>query len=259
MDALTNLRPRRTTPPPPPSLALPRERRRGWGGAVLSVLVHASLVAALLWPARALLDEGGGGGGSGPRGGGGGGGRAVSSVIALEAYAAPAPQPEPPPEPETPPIAFEDIPTPDVIPLDNLARIAVPQGASEPVAAGAGAGSGGGPGSGTGTGGGRGSGTGTGIGTGEGPGSGGDDSYILRAQPRGIILPPQCVSRGSRFLVRFWVGADGRVTDVDIQPPPRDASCRRDFEVRMRGYRFEPAKTREGLAVASIFPITIER
>lgn len=254
MHGLPDLRPRRAAPPPP-TLALPRQRRRPWGGVVVSLLVHGGLVAALWWPAKSLLDDGGGGGGIGPRGGGGGGGRSISSVIALEAYAAPV-EAEPQPEPETPvpTIALEDIPAPDLMPLDALARIEVPRGA-----AGAGAGSGAGPGSGTGTGGGRGSGTGSGVGTGEGPGSGGDGSYILRAQPRGIILPPQCVSRGSRFLVRFWVGADGRVTDVDIDPPPREASCRRDFEVRMRGYRFEPAKTREGLAVASIFPITIER
>lgn len=234
---------------------MPRERRRGWGGVAVSLLVHVTVVGLVLWPARLMLDEGGGGG-FGPRGGGGGGGRSATSAIALEAYAAPAPVPEQEAraEPEPPAIVLEDLPTPEVIPLDNLTRIDVPQGA---LAVGAGAGSGGGPGSGTG--GGRGSGTGTGIGTGEGPGSGGDGSYILRAQPRGIILPPQCVSRGSRFLVRFWVGADGRVTEVDIDPPPREASCRRDFEVRMRGYRFEPAKTREGQAVASIFPITIER
>jgi len=226
----------------------------------VSVLVHAGLLAALWWPAKSLLDSGGGGGGIGPRGGGGGGGRSLSSVIALEAYAAPAqPEPEPEPEEPVPPIAVENIPTPEVMSLDELARIEVPHGATDALVPGAGAGTGGGPGSGTGTGGGSGSGSGTGVGTGQGPGSGGDDSYILLATPRGIILPPECVSPGSRFQVRFWVAADGRVTDVEIQPPPRDKSCRRDFEVRMRGYRFEPAKTREGAAVASIYPITIER
>ena len=62
-----------------------------------------------------------------------------------------------------------------------------------------------------------------------------------------------------RFQVRFWVAASGKVTDVDIQPPPRDASCKREFEARMREYRFEPAKTREGVAVASVYPILIGR
>jgi hypothetical protein len=223
---------------------------------VLSVLAHGGVIALALWPARALLD-GGGGWGPGPRGGGGGGGRAVSAVIALEAYAAPAETPTPEPEVAVPPVV--PVPTPEIVPLDNLARIDLPAEALASAAAGAGAGTGGGPGSGSGTGGGRGTGTGTGVGADAGPGSGGDGRYILRAQPRGIILPPQCVPRGSRFLVRFWVGVDGRVTDVDIQPPPREDSCRRDFEGRMRGYRFEPAKTREGLAVGSVFPITIER
>lgn len=248
--------PARAPAPPPPALRVPRATRRPWAGAVLSLLAHLGVIALVLWPARALLD-GAGGLGPGPRGGGGGGGRSVGAVIALEAYAAPVP--EAAPEPEVPVVAVEQIPMPEIVPLDDLVRIEVSRDPFASVGANVGAGSGAGSGAGTGTGGGRGSGTGTGVGTGEGSGSGGDGRYILRAQPRGIILPPQCVPRGSKFLVRFWVGADGRVTDVDIQPTPRETSCRRDFEVRMRGYRFEPAKARDGLAVASVFPITIER
>ena len=254
MDAAPNLRPSLATPPPLPEFRMPRERRRGWGGALLSFAIHVTIVALALWPARKLLETGGGGRGPGPEGGGGGGGREPSGFVALEPYAPPAPPAEA--EPETPTVQVEQLPLPEVIPLEDLARVAVPTGAAVAVA-GAGAGSGGGPGAGTGTGGGQGSGRGTGVGAGEGPGSGGDGSYILRAQPRGVILPPEC-SRGS-FLVRFWVGADGRVTDIDVQPQLREGSCRREFEARMRGYRFEAARTREGVGVASIFSITIER
>ena len=242
-------------PPPPPEFRLPRERRRGWGGALLSFAIHAAIVAVALWPARKLLETGGGGRGPGPEGGGGGGGRETSGFVALEPYARPAPPAEA--EPEPPAVQVEQLPLPEVMPLEDLTRVDIPTGAAVPVV-GAGAGSGGGPGSGTGTGGGQGPGHGTGVGAGEGPGSGGDGSYILRAQPRGVILPPEC-ARGARFLVRFWVGADGRVTEIDVQPQPREGSCRREFEARMRAYRFEPARTREGVAVASIFPITIER
>jgi len=255
MNALANLRPSPGAPPPPPEFRLPRERRRGWGGALLSFAFHAAIVAIALWPARKLLETGGGGWGPGPEGGGGGGGRDASGFVALEPYAPPAAPAQP--EPEPPAVQVEQIPLPEAMPVEDLARVDIPTGAAVPVV-GAGAGSGGGPGSGTGTGGGQGSGRGTGTGSGEGPGSGGDGSYILRAQPRGVILPPEC-AKGARFLVRFWVAADGRVTEIDVQPQPREGSCRREFETRMRAYRFEPARTREGVAVASIFPITIER
>ena len=254
MNALPDLRPRSATPAPPPEFRLPRQRRRGWSGALLSLAIHAAIVVIALWPARRLLESGGRGFGPGPEGGGGGGGRQMTGMVALEPYA-PAPQPaEPEPEPE-PPAVTVTLPTPEVIPMDNLARIDIPVGAATNVA---GAGAGAGPGAGPGTGGGQGAGTGTGVGPGTGPGSGGDGSYILRAQPRGVILPPEC-AKGARFEVRFWVAADGRVTEIDVQPQPREGSCRREFEVRMRGYRFEPARTREGVAVASIYPITIER
>ena len=242
-------------PPPPPEFRLPRERRRGWGGALLSFAIHAAIVVLALWPARKLLETGGGGRGPGPEGGGGGGGRETSGFVALEPYARPAPPAEAEPEPPT--VQVDQLPLPEPMPLEDLTRVDIPTGAAVAVV-GAGAGSGGGPGSGTGTGGGQGPGRGTGVGAGEGPGSGGDGSYILRAQPRGVILPPEC-ARGARFLVRFWVGADGRVSEIDVQPQPREGSCRREFEARMRAYRFEPARTREGVAVASIFPITIER
>ncbi len=246
-------RPQRTAPPPP-SLRIPRPRRRTWGAAALSVLAHGGVVALALWPARVLFDQGGGGG-PGPRGGGGGGGRSVSAVIALEAYAAPAETPAPEAEMPVPPVA--PVPTPAIVPLDDVTRIDLPAEALTSAVAGAGAGTGGGPGTGTGTGGGRGSGTGTGVGADAGPGSGGDGRYIVRPTPRGVILPPECAK--GEYLATFWVAADGRVTNVEIQPPAREASCRREFEGRMRGYRFEPAKSRDGRPVASMFEISISR
>ena len=252
MSASPNLRPSLATPPPPPAFRLPRERRRGWGGALVSFAIHATIVSLAVWPARKLLEAGGGGRGPGPQGGGGGGGREISGFVALEPLASSPPAVT---EPAPPPVQVEDIPLPEMMPVEDLARVDIPTGSAAVV--GAGAGAGGGPGSGTGTGGGQGPGRGTGVGPGEGPGSGGDGSYI-RAQPRGVILPPEC-AKGARFLVRFWVGADGRVTEIDVQPQPREGSCRSDFEARMRAYRFEPARTRDGVAVASIFPITIER
>src|SRR2546425_452628 len=105
---------------------------------------------------------------------------------------------------------------------------------------------------------GGGQGTGTGPGSEVGPGTGGEGSYILRADLKGLIVPPDCAPRG-RYQLRFWVAADGRVTDVEIDPLPKDPSCRGDFVGRMKAYRFAPARTRDGQPVASIYPVQITR
>src|SRR5512134_2563478 len=131
MNALPDLRPRSATPAPPPEFPLPRQRRRGWSGALLSLAVHAAIVVIALWPARRLLESGGRGFGPGPEGGGGGGEREMTGMVALEPYA-PAPQPAEP-EPELPAVTVT-LPTPEVIPMDNLARIDIPVGAAANVA-----------------------------------------------------------------------------------------------------------------------------
>lgn len=254
MTAVSDLHRRSPPPPPPlPGLRLPQRHQREWGSAVLAFLVHAGIVALALWPTKLLLDRGAGRG-PGPRGGGGGGGRSVDFVTLPAAE--PAAQPEEKAPDATPVVVPPPTITPDFPPIEDLARIAVPPPRDpRAVPAGMGNGATGGPGSGPGSGGGQGSGEGTGVGADRGAGTGGDGSYILRATPRGVILPPQCAK--GRYVTRFWVAVDGRVTDVAIEPLPRDGACRRDFEVRLRGYRFDPAKTRDGMPVASIFEIQI--
>jgi hypothetical protein len=248
-DPNADIRPRRRAEPPPvPAWVLPRRRERSPRSIALSVIVHAAIIIAVVWRTSTMLSEGGGWG-PGPAGGGGGGGPA-RRFVTLPAYAAPPPPAAP--TPELPAVPIVPIPTAEVLPLPDLARIDVPQ--TQPSQA---EGTTGGTGSGPGSGGGRGGGTGTGVGPGQGPGTGGDGSYILPAHPRGVILPPEC-AKGS-FRVRFWVAADGRVTDIGFQPLPREVACRRDFEARMRGYRFDPAKTLDGVPVASVFQISIER
>ena len=243
---LTDIRPTRPAVPPPlPGMRLPQHRDRDWRAWLSAFVVHVGIVALALWPAKLLLDQGAGRG-PGPRGGGGGQGGA--RMIALEAYRPPAaaattatPAVDPVPIP---------VPSPEIIPLQDLAQLDIPQDGG---AASSGASAGSGPGSGGGTG----SGVGTGTGADRGPGTGGDGSYILLAKPRGVFLPPECL-RG-RFQVRFSVGADGRVTSVETQPVMREAACRRDFETRLRGFRFDPATTRDGTPVASIYPMTVAR
>ena len=225
--------------------SLPVRRRPQGRAAALSLLVHATIAVLVLWRGAALLQ--GGGGGTGPRGGGGGGGRTtvtwftIPAASAAEALEVPAP----------PAVTVPTIALPDPVKIDValLAAIA-PQ---TTVAAGTGDGTTGGAGQGPGSGGGQGAGTGPGRGNDVGPGSGGEAGYIP-ADVRGLIVPPDC-ARGE-YLVRFWVEADGRVSHVEVTPPPKDAGCRRDMLTQMRAYKFRPA-TRDGLHVASVFPIRL--
>lgn len=218
-----------------------RFERRLWGPqAWLSLVGHALLVVALVWRGQALLEAGGGG--SGPRGGGGG----EREVHFLTLPAAPpmvAVELPPPPR-----VALSDIPPLEPIPLE-VARLAVslPSGVVRPSAAG-------GPGSGGGTGGGA----GAGAGTASGPGTGGEAGYIFPPNPRGVIVPPERVpksARGRTYRATFWVGADGRVQRVEVNPEIRDAEYRQALYERLLDFSFYPARNRAGLAVPGVVPI----
>jgi hypothetical protein len=207
--------------------SLPLARRRQGPAAAASLLAHVAVAFLVLWRGAALLA--GGGGGTGARGGGGGGGRPAVTWFTLPTASAPVALDMPPlePTPVPPPVA--------------------------PPTTGTSTGTTGGPGQGPGSGGGQGTGTGPGSGSDAGPGSGGEAGYIP-ADVRGLIVPPDCAK--GRFLVRFWVEADGRVSRVDVDPPPRDTGCRREMLAQMKAYRFRPA-TRSGQPVASVYPIRL--
>jgi TonB family protein len=75
-----------------------------------------------------------------------------------------------------------------------------------------------------------------------------------------MILPPQAPGSvaGRTYRVRFWVGADGRVTRVDVDPPIGDDAYRREFLKRMLAYQFVPAQTkRDRRNVASVYTVTL--
>jgi hypothetical protein len=102
---------------------------------------------------------------------------------------------------------------------------------------------------------------GRGTGATEGPGTGGEGDYIVIASPRTLILPPQAPGSvaGHTYRVRFWVGADGRVTRVDVDPPIADEAYRREFLKRMLAYQFVPAQTkRDRRNVASVYTVTLQ-
>ena len=228
---------------------LPRGAKRGPVGTLVSFSIHVGIVIAIFWGgAEALLDLGAGG--PGPRGGGGGDGGAAA-YFTLPASPPPAAVDLPAP----PQIAVDQLPIPDVK-IEDLARIDVPQQTIPVATSNSGTGTGG-PGQGPGTGGGTGSGVGPGTGSDVGPGTGGGGGDNFAATPLGIILPARCL-RG-RTEARFSVAVDGRVTRVEMQPPPREASCRREMTERLMGYRFRPATTREGQPVASVFSIVLNQ
>jgi protein TonB len=230
------------------SYALPLPRRREGPAAALSFLAHLTIAILVLWRGAALFE--GGGGGPGPRGGGGGGGRPAVSWFALPAISS---------------AQAHDIPQPPAVTVPTVAvpatepvKIEIPPpsvAVTPPAAVGTGAGTTGGPGQGPGTGGGKGTGTGTGVGADSGTGSGGNAGDIVPANVRGLIIPPDC-ARGN-FLVRFWVESDGRVSQVDVTPRPRDASCHQELLKHMKQYSFRPAMTRAGLPVASVYQIRL--
>jgi hypothetical protein len=224
-------------------LTLSRERRGP--GTVVALLIHAAIVAFVLWQSAEILGEGGGG--PGARGGGGGRGRMRAVFFTAPAYA--VPQVELP----TPPAVTVPVMAVPAIPLD-LARIDIPQPQTKATATGPATGVG------PGTGGGQGAGQGPGVGSAVGPGTGGEAGYILQASPRWLIIPPgnaPSSAKGHALRVQFWVAADGRVTRVNADPEIGDAGYRRAFMERMMGYLFNPATTRDGQPVASVYVITV--
>jgi hypothetical protein len=239
--------------PPLPALGLPSGPRRIGPGALVALAVHVALIGALIWERTSYLQ--GAIGGDGPQGGGGGGGGEQMNYVALPPVAAPREAEAP-----RPPVTETPVPVPQALAVPEPIKIEIAPVTITPmpvVVPGAGQGTGGGPGRESGSGGGTGTATGTGTGSHDGPGSGGDGGYILPPDPRSVLLPADC-ARG-RFTVRFWVEVDGRVSRVEVDPPPKESSCRRELLSKMRGYSFRPARTRDGRPVASVFPVTFER
>ena len=221
---------------------------------VISVILHAAVLAALVWAQVSEVERSPASGFPGLAGGGGGGGGPQVTYIALApppaapraALEIPAPPRELPlPVPEVKeitrhvPKVTQDLPK-NIRPI-QLARTV-----------GAGAGIGGGRGAGTGSGDGIGSGQGTGVGSGTGQGTGGDGA-VFPPTVRYTFLPPlprPSSVQGQTFIVRFAVDPQGRVSDVEVEPRIAHGGYRKKFIETMFRFRFKPAHLRDGTSVA---------
>ncbi len=240
------------------TLRVPRPKRRRLG-LLVSILLHLALVGLVIWePGREWLRTLGPGTPGAPMGGGGGGGGGPR-YISLPALRPPLAPSRPEVAPVVPPPLVVVVPTdPDpvtLVPPDTTRLEPVgPPGVTT------GTGTGVGPGEGGGSGGGTGGGVGTGTGSGTGPGTGGEGGLGRPPESRQVILPPLDTPkaiRGQTFKVTFWVGADGRVDRLAIEPDIPDRDYDRKFREIMRNYRFRPARSPEGLPVAGITTIGI--
>jgi hypothetical protein len=229
--------------------------RGGVRGVILSAVVHAALILAVLYSGSRLAEaDRMPGAGRGRGGGGGGGGQRALLLFTPPAPPAAGPAlPAPPPlvMPQAAPVPLPDVKPPDLAPPTlSTAQLLASLGPGE----GPGKGAGTGPGAGTGSGGGTGSGRGPGM----GPDSGGGGGTLYPAQVHGLILtppdPPASV-RGHTYTARFEISERGDVMRVSLNPVPPDRKYAETMLDRLRHYTFAPARTLDGRPVASIYEI----
>lgn len=257
-DARTHDPPTRPAYRVPIGLPLRDEGRRR--AAIVSVLIHAAIIALLLMPivfARtviARIDQGAGG--AGPAGGGGGGGGGITGARETLRFVRVARDPVPTPT-TLPPLPAPVVPktqppvppvTPPVQPAKAPEDAAVPATAVASIGTSPGSGRDGTTGNGPGSGGGVGSGIGGGRGSGVGPGTGGGTQVNFPPYPIEFFLPPlppPASVKGFRFIAEFDVDSTGRVLDFKFSET-RDAEYNRRIANVLRSMRFRPGTRPDG-------------
>ncbi len=259
-----------------PLHGIPEPEPRGREGWLLSALLHAVIITALILPpfvARQLVEpEQQGAGGAGPAGGGGGGTRGTGGEITPErvrflqmapapAAAAPVPPravPTPTPTPPPPPVEPEPERTAEQVAPPEVQPVAGP---TIPTAgAGGGSGNDGSGGNGPGTGGGVGSGVGTGRGSGVGPGTGGGGDAIFPPTVTNLAILPIPVPnrvRPYRMVAQFEVDERGNARLLTFNPTS-DRAYNRKIRDMLAEVRFRPATRADGTAVKDTAYITAE-
>lgn len=249
-----------------PPLGMPDTgRKKRAGSLLLSIFLHALVIALLIVPFASpeLMKEVLGAGGIGPAGGGGGGRKGTGGQMKQERlqFVRVAPTPVPTPTPPTvkppeikppvipPPVPPQPQPTPTP-PAPTPAASAASEVKSETVGSGGGAGNDGGAGNGPGSGGGTGSGIGTGKGTGTGAGTGGGSGSIFPPSPTELFLPPLPVPGKAKgeIIVEFDVDSTGKVIDLQFTPT-KDGAYNRKLREALVAIRFRPAVDARGVPV----------
>lgn len=227
---------------------------------VFALLLHAVAIVAILWPATHFLTIGdpgnpflppGGGGG-----GGGGGGESVA-YISLPAFTPPPPAAE---VVEVPPVETPEVPAvPEPVPVQDTVRadtqvVAMNTGTTPGTGTGStGTGGGTGPGSGTGT--------GPGSGPGSGPGGGGGISLARPPQAKQLIIVPQENKprelRNQTVQAMFSIDETGRVDQVVFTPEIQNRDYAQKVRETLLAFRFTPARSATGEAIAVQYPIYI--
>lgn len=267
-----------------PPVGIPTRDAPGRRATIISLLLHALIVALVLAPPvfmASTLDytPKQGAGGKGPAGGGGGGtsgtggGRTASErlrFLVLPPAARPAPetaveQPVPvPPRPEEKKPEPPPAPTPP--PEVTAPAVSAPAAASTVTEASALAGTGGGTGkdgtagSGPGRGGGVGSGVGTGRGSGVGPGTGGGDDEIYPPAVVALPLLPLPVPgkvRPYKLVAYFEVDTLGNARLLAFNPS-NDGGYNRRIREMLGEIRFRPATRTNGRPVVDTAVVTAE-
>lgn len=268
-------------PPLRPLYGIPEPERRSNTGLIVSGLLHALIIVALLLPplvARQLAEpEAQGAGGAGPAGGGGGGTNGSGGELKpegirfLQMAPAPAPAPSatqerptptpppPPPEPEPEP---EETPEPvPEVPQRASSETPPTLGPTKPIPGmGGGSGNDGSGGMGPGSGGGIGSGVGTGTGSANGPGTGGGGDEIFPPTVTNLAILPIPVPnrvRPYKLIAQFEVDEKGNAKLLAFNPS-KDRGYNRKIREMLNEVRFRPAVRANGTPVKDTAYITAE-
>jgi periplasmic protein TonB len=242
----------------------PRDRRRN--GTIISFLFHALLLLFLFQSPALHIDPNLkplnlGAGGPGPVGGGGGGNRGTGGVRYIQVA--------PPPKPVAPPVTPLPVIVPPKPPEPVLPQLEIPKLAQEAkmlvkiqspiIGLGGGTGIDGTKGNGPGTGGGIGSGLGTGNGSAVGPGTGGGNTDIHAPTMTELFIPPLPLPsgvKGSQVLAEFDVDETGKVLSFKFTPT-KDRGYNKKLEEVLKGFKFRPGTTMQGVPVRAKFQMTL--
>ena len=254
-----------------PAIGMPTPREKRRGSALASMLLHAAVIAFLLYAPTAthegfVVEKPQGAGGPGPAGGGGGGRRGTGGATEHLQFVRVAPAATPPQPAVTPPPVVVEPPKPVVPPPDpvklpevvpeakldlKIAAVPVTMVAAAVPGVGGGTGRDGSAGNGPGSGGGVGTGIGTGRGSGIGPGTGGGGEANYPPTPTELYIPPLPMPdkvRGFHLIAEYDIDETGKILGFKFTPT-RDKDYNKRLDEVLRSFRFRPGSRPDGTPI----------